>query len=73
MFCEHSFISEVNGYRYCGDPEVHKASGYHPYCPDNQNNAFRCPKGFVSKTKVNPQSRLDDFFKIEVAKGEVRQ
>ena len=42
-FCGFSFISKVNGYRYCGDPQVKASTGYNPYCPSNPGSAFKCP------------------------------
>lgn len=73
MYCEHSFISEVNGYRYCGDPVVHKSHGYNPYCPDNPNNAFRCPLGFTSHVKTIHQASLLEFMVDQSIAGGLRQ
>ena len=72
MYCEHSFISQVNGYRYCGDPEVKKSHGCHPYCPDNPNSAFRCPLGIKSQRKTIHQASLLEFLENQASVEEMR-
>lgn len=61
-FCSFSFVSEHNGYRYCGDPEVHKKTGYNPYCPDNPGNSFVCPKGYRTIMPEGPKQLTLEAF-----------
>jgi hypothetical protein len=60
-YCNYSFVSQTNGYRYCGDPVVYEARGYQPYCPDNPGSAFKCPRGCRSKNVKPIQTKLEMF------------
>jgi hypothetical protein len=61
-FCSWSFVSDHNGYRYCGDPAVLKDRGYSPYCPDNPSNAFVCPKGYRTVMPEGPKQLTLEAF-----------
>jgi hypothetical protein len=59
--CPWSFVSEVNGYRYCREPGYVERWGHSPYCPPSipPMNTLVCPWGFVHRT--TPQLTLDEF------------
>ena len=48
--CKHQFVSEANGYLYCGNPKTRKELGYHPYCVLGGSKVldFQCPLNITS-------------------------